>query len=370
MKNALQQAEFDMDGYQVSIHPAALSSELETDWRALQTRVNPHVFLDWLWISTWLESYAPDARVLRIKQAGELKAVGVFGLTSESRHGLLQSTVALLHQTGVHHKDQIWIEYNGLLATEGHEDSALAAAIKVLQQHCEEIRLSMLPKQLAIGLNEHLTHTHSEYEVQGFKTCLATLKNTQTSVIESLSANTRHQLRRSLRRYEQAYGPHQLTAATSADEALVFFEDAGPWHKSRWPDSGFSNPAFLKFHKILIKRGFDHGTVQLFRLSFGERLVGVFYFLISGRQVYFYLQGVRREADGKLKPGLTGHWLLMQHFLEQDMDVYDFMGGESQYKQQLSNVQNSFVTMRVHNGALKFRVEDRLRQLKHRLLGS
>ena len=105
---------------------------------------------------------------------------------------------------------------------------------------------------------------------------------------------------------------------------------------------------------------------SFFRLAFGGQVIGVFHFLIRRGCAYFYLQGVREETDGKLKPGLTAHCLLMQHMLEAGFDSYDFMGGDSQYKRQLADQRRGFTIQRRHSGAWRFRLEDGLRELKRR----
>jgi CelD/BcsL family acetyltransferase involved in cellulose biosynthesis len=226
----------------------------------------------------------------------------------------------------------------------------------------------MLPAPLAQELCSGLSGAQIQYEVAGFQTDLKTPREQGKAIIDSLSSNTRHQVRRSLRLYENAHGRAQVVPAQSTEEAITMFHEAGSWHRSRWLDSGYNNPAFIEFHETLIKRGFDHGNIKLFRIVFGNHVVGVFYFLLIEGCAYFYLQGLRSESNNKLKPGLNAHCLLMQHFLKQGYDVYDFMGGESQYKRQLCNQQNAFMTLRVHNGRWRFLLEQQARQLKHRLL--
>lgn len=359
------------NNYSVSLTPIADAAWLENDWRDLQAEVKPAVFLDWQWIGTWRDTYNPDAVVIRICLANTVIALGIFSRQVHRRHRVIHSRIALLHQTGVSHEDQIWIEYNGLLAVRGHEVAALALAVQTLQNEgmCDEVHLSMLPSEHARLLHTQIPESHIEYEVSGFQTDLRALRDHKTEVIDSLSSNTRHQIRRSLRRYESTYkSPMQVVSARTMEEAVGIFRECGQWHRARWADSGFNNPAFVGFHEKLIKRGFDHGSAQLFRVVVGESVIGVFYFLISDRRVYFYLQGIRGESDGKLKPGLSAHALLMQHFLDQGYDMYDFMGGESQYKKQLANQENAFMTLRTHNGGWRFLLENQARQLKHRLL--
>ncbi|MDB4476068.1 GNAT family N-acetyltransferase [bacterium] len=357
--------------YSVEITSLTVSSELSHDWQYLQALASPSIFLDWLWLSTWLDSYKPTALVARVTLGNALVAMGVFAVHDERRHGFLRSRVALLHQVGNEAEDQIWVEYNGMLAAPEHEGIALKLACEALQRqgHCDEVHVSMA---LANSISSHFNPSrviHVSDSIAGYQYGFNRSAAAPDDVLSTFSANTRYQIRRSIRGYENIYGTPRITAAATAEEALEMFHEAGIWHRERWNDSGFNNPSFLKFHEGLIKRGFHHGSTQLLRVSFGSTVIGVFYFLVSGRRVYFYLQGLRTEPDGKLKPGLTGHCLTMQYFYEQDFEIYDFMGGESQYKAQLSNEKNAFITLRLHNNKWRFRLEHRARQLKHLLTG-
>ncbi|MHA7816373.1 MAG: GNAT family N-acetyltransferase [Pseudohaliea sp.] len=353
------------DGYQVECLAERAATTLEADWRRLEAEIAPPPFLRWDWFSTWLAQQGGRALVVRVHQGQALVALGAFGLTAERRHGVLRSTVASLHQGGNPRDDQVWVEYNGLLALPGHETAAADAVVTALlaSGRCDEVHLSMAPAEQALP-----GHRHGRVlqEIPGFLRDLGALRDLGKDVLEGLSGNTRYQVRRSLRRYEARHGPPAVEAARTLDEALAFFHRAGSWHRQRWHDSGFANPAFVSFHETLLKRGFGHGTVQLFRVTFGEHVIGVFYFLIGERRAYFYLQGVPGEEDGRLKPGLTGHCLLMQHFLEAGYDSYDFMGGDSQYKRQLADRRQDFIIQRRHNGHWRFRAEDALRRLKQR----
>lgn len=366
------QQPYEHASYEISINPITDRAELAAQWQLLESQSSSSIFLNWLWVSAWLDSYDTKPLLARVTIGNEPVALGLIALRQEKRRGLIHSRVAYFHQTGLEHEDQIWVEYNGMLAAPGFEVAALDAVLNTLftQKYCDEVHLSMVPAHCALALCAAQPGAHIEYETRGFQHLLSRCRGAGQTVLESLRANTRHQIRRSFRRYEELYGKPMLSHARSVDEALSFFQEAGQWHRKRWKDSGFNNPAFTGFHEMLIKRAFHHGSVKLSRLAFGKQVIGVFYYTINQKRVFFYLQGVRGEQDSKLKPGLCGHAALMQYFLEQGMDEYDFMGGESQYKQQLSEQENAFMTLRVHNGHWKFRMEEQARRLKRRLFGS
>jgi len=352
-----------VNGLEARVSPIPPAADLEERWRELEARVTPGAFLGWLWVGSWLECYAPRGVLIEVHDAGgRTAALGLFAVAG--RQGLL-------HQTGDEARDQIWIEYNGLLADDNARWDALATAVRALLREtpCREAHLSMLPATLGEALRDALRHVRVYQEVTGWERDLAALRRQGRSVLEGLSSNTRQQVRRSIRGYQARDGGLSVRRAETLDEALEAWELAGEWHRARWQDSGFANPEFARFHTLLLKRGFDHGAVRLYRVAFGTETIAVCHFLCDGGTARFYLQGVRPEADGRLKPGLTAHSVLMQQFLDEGWDSYDFMGGDSQYKRQLADRRTRFLTLRVHDGSVGHRLRDVARGLRARIQG-
>ncbi len=363
-----------MPALRVALQTGEVPAGIEADWRRLEAAIEPRFFRSWTWIGTWLELTTATVVTARVFRGDHLIAIGLFGVTTETRHGVLRSRVAHLHQSGKVEEDQPWIEYNGLLADSSDQHAALTAVVATLFEdgYCDEVHLSMLEDRENCGSAMASLAAFSPRVMlseTGRWRDLAASREAGVRVVERLSANSRQQLRRGLRRYSELHGEAWIDTANDADEAVTMLHEAGMWHSQRWSDSGFTNPMFVRFHEGLIKRAFDHGSVGLYRVRFGEHSVGVFYFLFDAERAYFYLQGVRKEPDTKLKPGLVGHLLLMEHFLDYGMAEYDFMGGDSQYKRQLADRETAFLSLRLHRGDLRFRFEDRLRRIKNRFRG-
>ena len=89
------------------------------------------------------------------------------------------------------------------------------------------------------------------------------------------------------------------------------------------------------------------------------------YNFIHNKKVYFYLQGVSYEADNKLKPGLVAHSLITQYYLNKGMNLYDYMGGYSQYKTQLAAHSTDCYTLSIQRPRLKFKLENLAQKIKH-----
>ena len=188
-------------------------------------------------------------------------------------------------------------------------------------------------------------------------------KRNSATYLESLRANTRYQIRRSKALYEERYGPLNIKIASNREEAIQFFREAGPLHIARWEDSGFKNTQFLQFHENLIRECYE-AQIDCIELRAGKKTIAIMYYHIVDKNVYFYLHGLHYDLDPKLKPGLVAHSLATQHYLDNGMDRYDYMGGYSQYKLQLAEQVEDLVTVCIQRSKLKFSIENLGRNIR------
>jgi hypothetical protein len=100
------------------------------------------------------------------------------------------------------------------------------------------------------------------------------------------------------------------------------------------------------------------------KITSGNSTIAILYFHLVGRDVYFYLQGIKYESNKKLKPGLVAHALATQYYMEKGMRKYDYMGGYSQYKCQLSNPVEDLVTLCIQKPSVIFSIENVSRKIK------
>jgi hypothetical protein len=356
--------------FQIRLEQNPGIEQLRQYWLELEARVSPPLFLRWAWVLTWLLTYQPRPSTFLVYLDGELVAIGLFCRRHEWRHKLLTSDQMLLNQTGHHSEDQIWVEYNDFLAVPQHREQAVNACIQWILTHsrcAEEIIISMMRKERAeeiagTGLRHHITATKPGYLVD-----LTRVRVDHQDFIQSLSKNTRYQVRRAIRLYEDLFGILKITRADSTEQALRFFRDAGDLHQKRWPDSGFTNEEFLRFHQNLITAEFERGTIELLHLTAGPYTIAYLYNLKVDKTIYFYLSGINYEQDRRLKPGYVAHCLAIQRYLDSGFETYDFMGGENRYKASLANSSSEFVSLRIWRPRLKFTLENLARKIKQSL---
>ena len=145
------------------------------------------------------------------------------------------------------------------------------------------------------------------------------------------------------------------------------FDELVALHRQAWRDRGEAG-AFLPFvhdfHRRLIERRFAAGEIQLLRVRAGDTTVGCLYNFVSRGDVSFYQSGLAYETDGKLKPGLVCHALAIDHAARAGHRWYEFLAGQSRYKQSLAPDARALVWARIQKPRLRFALEDLARSVR------
>ena len=339
---------------------------LEDEWQSLEQMQALPFFLSWAWVKNWLECYNPKIFRVTVRKDQQTSAIGLFTLSIQKRHYFIRSRQLRLNQTGNPHEDQIWVEFNDVICHPDYTDEARDACLQALLSSdlpFDEIVFSMAVDETIKKIHENYPKALVTEYIPGYRTNFEGISDKST-FLDSLSSNTRYQVRRAIRLYEKQFGHVSINQASSIDEALNFFQQAGQFHLSRWHDSGFKNPDFVKFHEQLIQQTFYDQAVALLAVKAGETPIAFLYYQISNQTAWFYLQGVHSVSNAKLKPGLVAHSLANQFFMDRGLKAYDYMGGQSQYKDQLSEKNLELSTLTIQKPCLKFTIENQLKKLK------
>jgi CelD/BcsL family acetyltransferase involved in cellulose biosynthesis len=279
-----------------------------------------------------------------------------------------------LHMTGDPRQDVITTEYNGFLVDRRHagrlEPEAIAfllSGILVGGQRRDELHLKSI-----VAEDERLVAASKAgyREVQrkpSWSVDLTAIRAAGRQYLDCLSANTRQQIRRSMRLYEQR-GRLLAQRADSPEQALHFLDALKELHQRYWngrgQPGGFSFPFFEGFQRRLITVGWPHGTVEIVKVSAGSFLVGYVYNLVYRGHVYAYQSGFNYEADARMKPGLVCHSLCIARHLDEGSRVYDFMAGEHRYKANLGRPGQDSIYLLVERPTLPLRLENALYGMK------
>ena len=352
--------------------------ELEHLWTDLQVCSDHSYFTSWGWIGCWLnqlpESLRPQALIVE-------NADGVVGLGLIHRHRILHgqlipSTALFLNETGDPVYDSLTIEHNGFLAIRGDEAKVVETCIDFLCESdldWDELFLSGADAGAATDVATQNLPGRLRRCVKRQKSCfvvdVAALRDSKGDYLASLSSNTRSQVRRAMRLYEEI-GPLKITCVAGREETLAYYDRMKALHTSYWETrnepGAFAHPFIDGFHRHLIETREAHGEIQLLHVTAGEQTIGYLYNFVHAGRVYNYQSGFQYMDNPKLKPGLVCHTLAIEFNRQHGADVYDFLAGEGQHKQSLGKHSTDMVWMVLQRDRARFRVEDLLRSVKRR----
>ena len=324
-------------------------AEIGAMWRELETRADASFFQSWDWIGCWLEEAQIQPWALVGRLSKRIVALGLLQPSRRHRHLVVTADALLLHHLGERDKDALTIVYNGLLTDRGCGWQIVRRAIEFLFSRgpamidregfvFDELHLQGVPELYArhariSGIRQVLMSKQRSWNVD-----LNKLRASGKSYLESLSANTRYQIRRAAK----LYGARGRVVAKHADnlqEALTFYEAMKKESTAYWSRRGktgsFSYPFFDRFHTRLVSECIPKGTVEVVRLTSGDRVIGYLYNFIYRGWVYAYQCAFVFENDPKYKPGLLAHALCIEQHLKNGSALYDFLPGYSRYKSNL-----------------------------------
>lgn len=358
----------------IAIHPLPSIAEVEALWRAMAPAARHSFFVSWPWIHTWLTCLpaAIKPHLLTVTQGGLAIGVGLLVKRRLWRNGVINSRTWLLNATGDPELDRIFIEDNGLVAREGYDEAAWKLWAQAFTEQCpdwDEVELrGVRPGRLAawegygMRLREEMAMTSRYVE-------LDQVRDSRHPYLQLLGKKTRAHVRKTAQAFEK-HGPIVVQAAQSPAEALVFFGELKTLHQQRWAARGmggaFVHPFFELFHASLIQQHFSAGVIQLLRVKAGEQTIGVLYNFLHANDVLVYQTGFNYalvESPNKESPGLLTHALAIDHNTQLGFRRYDFLAGDSQYKQALATASEQLWWGAIQRDRAKFRFEDQLRTL-------
>ena len=316
----------------------------------------------------WQESWISSLNVLPILYTFKLgsQTIGYCWIARKNTLSPLPLSSWYLNQTGVTGQDQVWVEYNTIICSKKHEQACLTSLLNEAKiAHVCKLYISM-SYDIAISkdLADNSIRVDSE-NVNGYRTFLLT-----SDLEKHFSKNTRSQIRRSTRLLEQHYGTISVKEASEKAQLHCYLDKLGSLHKKKWNDSaegsGFNNPSFLSHHRYLLENFSEH--VSIVEVKAGTTLLGYSYNFIFRDTVYFYCSGINYQYENnKIKPGYTLHSILMEYYRKKGFHWYDFLGGESRYKESLSTEAYMFSNLTIYTRSIEGRLASALQRIKQKL---
>jgi hypothetical protein len=253
--------------------------------------------------------------------------------------------------TGEPREHEIWSEYVGILCEAGREELVAEALGRALSSG-RSGRFDELSITRASSDDPLLPLLASSLRSHGFEVALeqttvcpyAKLPATWDAYLKTLKKGHRYAVRLSLLELEKwaAGAKVELRVATDAATLREGFAAFRALHGERWGhqrEGGlFSSPRFSRFHDHVLPGLLEDGALDLSWLVIGDRPVAALYNLVlpDGRSQVYQSGRVVEGVPRRLSLGTAMHALALQRAIGRGDREYDFLGGPTLYKRQLS----------------------------------
>ncbi len=313
---------------------------LEARWLALEGQAGEGVsfFLRWTWMGSWLKglqaAQIPLPRLLSLAHDGADIALALIG--EGLAHRKLGSVPALLlNESGHRDGDRPFIEYNGLLCR--REDSLHVAhgfcGAMDARKDWRALHVSGVAFASPLPDVAHVRRTVLRDAAPVYFVDLGRVRAAGGDYLSLLSANTRGQIRRSLK---EGPGEPSVEAADDAATIEAWLADMQRLNTGRHSDNAWENAFFRDFARRIALAGLADGSVELLRIvSGGETLGYLMTFLWAGRAMN-YQSAFAEPHTTRSKPGLMCHAAAVGRYAQAGMEEYSLLAGRDRYKQSLS----------------------------------
>lgn len=346
---------------------------LGVKWRDLEARSNNSFFQSWTWTGCLADERFPDPVLVEAREHGRTVAFALFNRRGRTLY---------LGESGDKALDCVFIEFNGVLAETGLEARLTAACLEAARawsgHGCRAWpgrwpALGGLRRRRLVLSGVNSTTAVSAAEIgsvrrnRSLPAPFVGFRESNDRFLESRSANTRQQLRRSLRDYAAA-GAVTIERADTSQRAYEFLDRLAALHQTSWMARGqpgaFANPFFGRFHRALIARGLGRGEIDLLRVTAGGQVIGFLYnFRYRGHSLAYQSGFDYAGATRHEKPGLTCHHEAIGFAARTGATRYDFLAGDDRYKRSLSEQAEILHWVEVTNSYSPRFLVGRLREL-------
>lgn len=352
---------------------------VEQKWIDLESRSECSFFQSWGWIGSWIGALPPRLRprFLEVSLDGRFVGLALLGNHNIWRHGLIPSNALFVSESGHRQFDSLTVEHNGFLVESALSVAVLREAIAGLTKlalswdelHVSGIDRNRVPDYLDSAQRAQLRALITIEKPYHFVDC-ETIRQKGGDYIGALSRNTRYQIRRAMRAYEDQ-GSIGFQVADTFDLAQDYFEKLRRLHQQHWVAKGvqgaFGSAFALDFHRSLIRSRFSKGEIQLAEICVGTMPIGYLYNFVFDRVVYNYQSAFQYDDDTRLKPGLVSHCCAVKYNIEAGMKTYDLLMGAQRFKQSLATHRGDMAWLVLQKPRLRFQLEQTAVRWRHQL---
>jgi CelD/BcsL family acetyltransferase involved in cellulose biosynthesis len=355
---------------------------LEQKWIELQSRTACSFFQSWGWVGSWIRALPSRLRprALEVRLDDRLVGLAVLGNKKIWRYGVIPSNALLVTETGDDQRDRLTVEHNGFLVESGLSGAVVREGISALvnmrlpwdEMFVSGIVQDRLPDYLDGAQRAHLCPLIKIEKPYYYVDC-DMIRESGGDYLGKLGRNTRSQIRRAMRAYEEQ-GPLSFHVADTLERAQRFFESLRRAHQQYWVSKGqpgaFGSEFALDFHQNMIRNQFSKGEIQLAEICAGTATIGFLYNFVFNRVVYNYQSAFQYSDDARLKPGLVSHCRAVQYNVDADMKTYDLLMGTQRFKENLATHEGKMAWLVLQKSRIRFRLEQVAIRWRRQLRGT
>jgi len=337
------------------------------------------------WLFAWWREFGrDDGRALRVVVVEDESLIGLVPLSTRRiwhRRAIPIRRLELLGR-GEDPAAEVCSDYLGPIAARGRERDVASAFAQALTDGALG-RWDELAMPAMSGDDPSLAHLRAQLAAHGAHVAVEQtdtsfhipLPPTWDDYLKALKGQDRYVVTRALRELAAWAGPdgYAVTRATTRAELEEGKRVLRSLHSERWSADGrdgvFANARFRRFHDDVMAdlfAGRDGASLDLAWLSVKGEPVAATYSLVFANAISFYQSGRKLDVPKNVRVGIAMHALAIQAAIAARRAVYDFLGGDAQYKRQLSLATRPIVTLRAVAPTARARVLDVARGLSER----
>lgn len=289
------------------------------------------------WIDCWLQHYGDRIahHLLAASQGGIVRGMALLTTGVGQKLGPFGVQSMHLGTAGEPLGESVVVEYNRPLVEPGFETEFRRGLLEHLRCDLswEQLRLDGVEEQDLAEWQRLLPGSEVRWRESRYFD-LAGLPQ-GTGVLPALGSSTRSNLRRRLKAY-----PDLQADWVPPAEVKSAFAELVQLHQARWEAVGqpgaFAARRFAAFQHDLVTRLVRSQRGELFRVRSQGTTLGCLFLLNDRGRLLDYLSGFAsfQEHPGI---GLLTHYLCMEAAHAKEYAAYDFLVGDKQHKQNLSN---------------------------------
>ncbi len=318
--------------------------EVDTHWRTMYNEMpSSSVFDSPEWNRVWWEHFGADSQLMiRCVKRGDGSAAIVAPMKLDNAHD--EGVCTFLGGSDL-------VDYLGFKHNNDLQDDDVAALLESL--HDEPNVLALVFESLPE--DSHTIHAlrnvagDTGWELHEWDEGVAPrvlLPKSEEEYFASLNKKHRHELRRKLRRLDQAGEIAQVEFSDPEDVACGMNEFMRLHRLSSIDKREFMNAEREAFFRDAAFRMAENGRTRLTFLSIDGEYVATSLSFVVSKVKYLYNSGYDPERSWHAV-GLLNHALNILASIRQGFEVYDFMRGDERYKYHLGAHNRSIFTLRL-----------------------